>query len=50
VALGKSPEERVGKCVLAETGEDGLVDLEGREVGWMEMLVPWQHGVRRCFI
>jgi hypothetical protein len=33
VALGKSPEEGVGKGVLAEAGEDGLVDLEGREVG-----------------
>jgi hypothetical protein len=49
VALGKSPEERVGKCVLAEAGEDGLVDLEGREVGWVGILVLWQHGVRRCF-
>jgi hypothetical protein len=35
VALGKSPEEGVGKGVLAEAGEDGLVDLEGREVGWV---------------
>jgi hypothetical protein len=34
VALGKSPEEGVGKSVLAEAGEDSLVDLEGREVGW----------------
>ena len=33
VALGKSPEEGVGKSVLAEAGEDSLVDLEGREVG-----------------
>jgi hypothetical protein len=28
VALGKSPEERVGECVLAEAAENGLVDLE----------------------
>jgi hypothetical protein len=49
VALGKSPEERVGECVLAEAGEDGLVDLERREVGWIGMLVLWQHGIRRCF-
>lgn len=33
VALGESPEEGVGKSVLAEAGEDSLVDLEGREVG-----------------
>lgn len=39
VALGKSPEEGVGQGVLAEAGEDGLVDLEGREVGWIVMLV-----------
>jgi hypothetical protein len=49
VALGKCPEERVGECVLAEAGEDGLVDLERREVGWIGMLVLWQHGIRRCF-
>jgi hypothetical protein len=49
VALGKSPEERVGECVLAEAGEDGLVDLEGREVGWVRVLVLWQHVIRRCF-
>lgn len=39
VALGKSPEEGVGQGVLAEAGEDGLVDLEGGEVGWVLMLV-----------
>jgi hypothetical protein len=39
VALGKSPEEGVGQGVLAEAGEDGLVNLEGREVGWIVMLV-----------
>ena len=33
VTLGKSPEEGVGKSVLAKAGENGLVDLEGREVG-----------------
>jgi hypothetical protein len=33
VALGKSPEEGVGQGVLAEAGEDSLVDLEGGEVG-----------------
>ena len=39
VALCKSPEEGVGESVLAEAREDGLVDLEGREVGWVGMLV-----------
>ena len=39
VALCKSPEEGVGQGVLAEAGEDGLVDLEGGEVGWVWMLV-----------
>ena len=39
VALGESPEEGVGQGVLAEAGEDGLVDLEGGEVGWVLMLV-----------
>jgi hypothetical protein len=33
VALGKCPEERVGECVLAEAGENSLIDLKGREVG-----------------
>jgi hypothetical protein len=33
VALGQSPEEGVGKGVLAEVGEHILVDLEGGEVG-----------------
>ena len=33
VTLGKSPEEGVGKGVLAEAGKDRLVNLEGREVG-----------------
>jgi hypothetical protein len=33
VTLGQSPEEGVGKGVLAEVGEQPLVDLEGGEVG-----------------
>lgn len=33
VALGETPEERVGQSVLAEAGEDGVVNLEGGEVG-----------------
>jgi hypothetical protein len=49
VALGKSPEEGVGKSVLAEAGEDSLVDLEGREVGWFVVLVLRQHRVIQGF-
>jgi hypothetical protein len=45
VALSECPEEGVGKCVLAEAAKDGLVNLEGREVGWIEVLVLWQHRV-----
>lgn len=32
VALGKSPEERVGEGVLAEVAQDGVVNLERGEV------------------
>ena len=49
VTLGKSPEEGVGKSVLAEAGEDSLVDLERGEVGWFAMLVLWQHRVIHGF-
>ena len=33
VALGQSPEDGVGKGVLAEVGEQLVIDLEGGEVG-----------------
>jgi hypothetical protein len=33
VALSKGPEERVGKSVLAEVGQDLVLDLESRELG-----------------
>lgn len=32
MTLGQSPEERVGKSVLAHVGDQLLIDLEGREV------------------
>ena len=33
VALGQSPEEGVGKGVLAEVGQQLVINLEGGEVG-----------------
>tara|TARA_R110002003_G_scaffold126_41_gene11784 strand:- start:5978 stop:6193 length:216 start_codon:yes stop_codon:yes gene_type:complete len=32
VSLGKRPEQRVGKSVLAEVGEHLILDLESREL------------------
>ena len=34
VALGKSPEEAVGECVLTQVAEDLVVDLECGVVGY----------------
>lgn len=39
VAFGKSPVKGVGKSVLAKAAEDGLINLEGREVGYSDLLV-----------
>ena len=36
---GTHPEERVGKSVLAEVGENLVLDLESREVGWGTLAV-----------
>jgi hypothetical protein len=33
VTLSQRPEERVGESVLAEVGENLILDLESREVG-----------------
>jgi len=42
VALGKSPVQGVGQAVLAEVGQDLVIDLERRDVGCKACkLAPW---------
>jgi hypothetical protein len=48
VALSQSPVEAVGQSVLAQVGQDLVVDFEGGEVGCVTSLVPQNYDDGRC--
>lgn len=46
VTLSQSPVDGVGKSVLAEVGDELLVDLKGGEVGYETVRLLLHHGTK----